>query len=103
MNGNRLELLQGGQEDDLTLVRRLRAGDWSALDELYSRYARQVFQRSWRILRERQAAWDTTQDTFSLFFAHLPCECGRPARDWLFDESARLATRTRSTSEGEQR
>ena len=79
------------RHDDNELVARLRAGDWSALDGLYHRYARPVFQRCWRILRERQASWEATQDTFTAFLVHLPCRCGRPARDWLFETCTRLA------------
>jgi DNA-directed RNA polymerase specialized sigma24 family protein len=88
---SRLRLLVSSQEEDPALVNRLRDGDWSALDALYQRYARQVFQRAWRVLHERQAAWDATQDTFVLFVAHLSCPCGRPVREWLFDASTRLA------------
>lgn len=86
-------LLCTEQEDDRALVARLREGDWSALDTLYGRYARPVFQRCWRILRERPASWETTHDTFASFLTHLPCGCGQPAREWLLDTGTRLAVR----------
>jgi len=86
-------LLCTEQEDDRVLVARLRAGDWSALDPLYSRYARPVFQRCWRVLRERRASWETTHDTFARFLAHLPCPCGQPPREWLLNTGTRLAVR----------
>lgn len=90
-----LYVVRTDQEYDQDLVVRLRDGDWSALDVLYGRYARTVFQRSWRILRERQASWDTTHDTFVTFLAHLPCRCGKPPRDWLLDTGSWLATQLR--------
>lgn len=90
--GQELRLLSTYHEDDRELMARLRAGDWNALDGLYGRYARPVFQRCWRILRERKAAWDATHETFAYFLAHLHCACGRPPREWLFDTCTRLAT-----------
>ena len=90
-----LAVLRTDQEPDRDLVARLRDGDWSALDVLYGRYARTVFQRCWRILRERRMSWETTQDTFATFVVHLPCHCGTPTREWLLDTGTRLATRVR--------
>jgi DNA-directed RNA polymerase specialized sigma24 family protein len=87
-----LRLLCMDQQDDRELVARLREGDWSALDGLYDRYARAVFQRCWRILHERQASWETTQETFAAFLAHLSCRCDQLPREWLFDTCTRLAT-----------
>ena len=88
-----MDVLYSELEDDRVLVKRLRAGDWIALDTLYGRYARPVFQRCWRILRERPASWEITHDTFAMFLTHLPCRCGKPAREWLLDTGARLARR----------
>ncbi|MFJ7219152.1 hypothetical protein [Amycolatopsis sp. NPDC098790] len=88
-----MDVLRTEQEEDRALVARLHDGDWSALDVLYGRYARPVFQRCWRILRERTASWETTHDTFAQFVGHLPCPCGRPAREWLLETGTRLATR----------
>jgi hypothetical protein len=88
-----MEIVCTEQEDDRVLVARLRGGDWNALDVLYSRYARSVFQRCWRILRERPASWETTHDTFASFVGHLPCRCACPARDWLLATGTRLAMR----------
>jgi hypothetical protein len=87
----RLHLLRTAQSDDHELMARLRSGDWSALDRLYNRYARMIFQRCWRVLRERQASWEATHDTFAAFVAHLSCGCDRPPREWLMETSARLA------------
>lgn len=98
-----LRLLCTDQQDDRELVARLREGDWSALDELYDRYARAVFQRCWRILRERQASWEAIQVTFATFLAHLPCGCGQPPREWLYETCARLATQAYTSGRSEQR
>jgi hypothetical protein len=97
-----LRPLSGAQVvDDSELVARLRQGDLSALEIMYERYARAVFQRCWRALREREAAWDATQQTFIAFLTHSPCQCVESAREWLLgactgiaaeltDEAARL-------------
>ncbi|MFD9698221.1 hypothetical protein [Lentzea sp. NPDC059081] len=73
--------------DDRELVERLRAGDWTALDVLYSRYSVPVFQRCWRVLRTREASWDATCDTFASFLVHLPAQ----PREWLLRTSTQLA------------
>jgi hypothetical protein len=83
-------------EDDRELMVRLRAGDWSALDGFYRRYAHPVFQRCWRILRERQASWQVTHDTFAAFLAQLP---SRAPREWLFDTCARLSHQAKDRGE----
>ena len=98
-----LRLVCVNAQDDTALLTRLRAGDWSALDVLYHRYAHPVFLRCWRVLRERPASWQVTQDTFAAFLAHLPCDCGRPPRDWLFDTCIRMSTDRASTNRGDHR
>jgi hypothetical protein len=77
------------QVDDRELLARLRQGDLSALEIIYERYARSVFQRCWRVLREREAAWEATQHTFIAFLAHLPGHGAESARDRLLDAAAR--------------
>ena len=86
-----LRLLSVPQVDDSELVARLRHGDFSALEIMYQRYARSVFQRCWRALREREAAWDATQQTFIAFLLHLSCHGAESARDWLLDACTRIA------------
>jgi DNA-directed RNA polymerase specialized sigma24 family protein len=75
---------------DAELVARLRNGDMSALEIIYGRYARSVFQRCWRALREREAAWEATQQTFIAFLVHLPCLGEESARDWLLRAAPRI-------------
>jgi hypothetical protein len=77
-------------DDDCELVARLRQGDLSALEVIYGRYARSVFQRCWRGLREREAAWEATQQTFIAFLVHLPCLGAESAREWLLCACTRI-------------
>lgn len=50
--------------DDLRLVARIRAGDQSAMSELYDRYARVVYAVALRVLQDASAAEDVLQDIF---------------------------------------
>jgi RNA polymerase sigma-70 factor, ECF subfamily len=50
--------------DDMRLVARIRAGDESAMAELYDRYARVVYAVALRVLQETGAAEDILQDIF---------------------------------------
>jgi RNA polymerase sigma-70 factor (ECF subfamily) len=56
---------------DLELVRRGKAGDFSALEALTSRYEEKVFGLAWRMLQQRQDAEDVTQQTFLSVVQHL--------------------------------
>jgi RNA polymerase sigma-70 factor (ECF subfamily) len=51
-------------DDDALLVGRLDAGDTDALRLLYERYGRIVFGMTYRLLGDRQAAEECTQDVF---------------------------------------
>ena len=51
-------------DDDALLVRRLDAGDTDALRVLYERYGGIVFGMTYRLLGDRQAAEECTQDVF---------------------------------------
>ena len=50
--------------DDAVLVRRLESGDADALRVLYDRYGGIVFGMTYRLLGDRQAAEECTQDVF---------------------------------------
>lgn len=50
--------------DDAHLVRRLHQGDTEALRALYERYGGIVFGMTYRVLGDRQAAEECTQDVF---------------------------------------
>ena len=51
-------------DDDARLVRRLDEGDTDALRVLYDRYGGIVFGMTYRLLGDRQAAEECTQDVF---------------------------------------
>lgn len=50
--------------DDVLLVRRVESGDSDALRALYDRYSGIVFGMTYRLLGDRQAAEECTQDVF---------------------------------------
>jgi RNA polymerase sigma-70 factor (ECF subfamily) len=50
--------------DDHALLTRLATGDQSAVGDLYDRYGRQVFALAVRMLNDRAAAEDVTQEVF---------------------------------------
>ena len=52
------------QTTDADLVRRAKAGDLEAFDQLTTRYERQVYTLAVRIVRQEQDAEDVTQQTF---------------------------------------
>jgi RNA polymerase sigma-70 factor (ECF subfamily) len=56
---------------DLELVRRAKAGDLAAFEELTARYERRVFTVAWRIVRQKQDTEDVTQQTFLSALEHL--------------------------------
>jgi RNA polymerase sigma-70 factor (ECF subfamily) len=51
-------------EEDLRCLERLRAGEKSALAELYDRHASMMYGIAMRILRDRSAAEETVQDAW---------------------------------------
>ncbi len=59
------------QPSDSELVRRAKAGDLAAFEELTARHERQVFTLAFRILRHQQDAEDVTQQTFLSAIEHL--------------------------------
>jgi len=52
------------ESDDAVLVERVHAGDAEALRSLYERYGAIVFGMTYRLLGDRQAAEECTQDVF---------------------------------------
>ncbi len=50
--------------EDMKLVARIRAGDQTAMSELYDRYAKVVYAVALRVLQETSAAEDVLQDVF---------------------------------------
>ena len=70
---------------DAALVLRCRNGDRQAFDALLGRHARQVYGAVFRILHDREDAFDVTQTAFLTAYEHLDrYDPGRPFRSWLF-------------------
>ncbi len=53
-----------GAVADAALVDRARTGDTGAFEELVRRYRNDVFALSYHFLRNREEAWDTSQEVF---------------------------------------
>lgn len=53
-----------GPEEDVSLVRRVKAGDDEAFEVLVRRYRNDVFALAYHFLRDREEAWDISQDVF---------------------------------------
>jgi RNA polymerase sigma-70 factor, ECF subfamily len=60
-----------GQPTDAELVRRAKAGELAAFEQLTLRYERRVFTLALRIVRQEQDAEDVTQQTFLDALEHL--------------------------------
>lgn len=73
------------EDSDAVLVQRCRNGDRRAFDGLLGRHARQVFSAAYRILHDREDAFDVTQTAFLTAYEHLDrYDAGQPFRGWLY-------------------
>lgn len=73
------------EDTDADLVLRCRNGDRRAFDALVGRHARQVFTAAYRILHDREDAFDVTQTAFLSAYEHLDhYDPGQPFRGWLY-------------------
>jgi len=59
------------EADDLSLVRKARAGDDGAFRALVVRYQRKVYAVALGIVRDPDTAWDVAQETFVRAHGHL--------------------------------
>ena len=57
--------------DDQELVRRLRAGDERAFEELVETYRERVYRVAWRVVRDDEVAEDVAQEAFIRVFRHV--------------------------------
>lgn len=70
---------------DATLIDRFRSGDTGAFNELMAAHEDRVFGICLRIMREREAALDATQETFITVFRKADKFTGRSAfSTWLY-------------------
>jgi RNA polymerase sigma-70 factor (ECF subfamily) len=80
------------EADDLSLVRRARAGDDGAFQTLVVRYQRKVYAVALGIVRDTDTAWDVAQEAFVRAHGHLAGLEGDEAfLKWLFRITSHLA------------
>ena len=73
------------EDADATAILRCRNGDRRAFDALIARHARQVFSAVYRILHDREDAYDVTQTAFMTAYEHLDqYDAAQPFRGWLY-------------------
>jgi RNA polymerase sigma-70 factor (ECF subfamily) len=80
------------EADDLSLVRRARAGDDRAFQALVVRYQRKVYAVALGIVRDTDSAWDVAQEAFVRAHGHLAELEGEEAFvKWLFRITSHLS------------
>jgi RNA polymerase sigma-70 factor (ECF subfamily) len=80
-------------QDDQALIQRCQAGDLSAFEPLVEKYRQRVWRLAYRILRDREEAWDVSQEAFIRAYQSLPSFRGQSAfYTWLFRIVVNLAT-----------
>jgi len=80
------------EADDLSLVRKARAGDDGAFQALVVRYQRKVYAVALGIVRDTDTAWDVAQEAFVRAHGHLAGLEGEEAFvKWLFRITSHLA------------
>jgi RNA polymerase sigma-70 factor (ECF subfamily) len=80
------------EADDLSLVRKARAGDDGAFQALVVRYQRKVYAVALGIVRDTDTAWDVSQEAFVRAHSHLAGLDGEEAfAKWLFRITSHLA------------
>jgi RNA polymerase sigma-70 factor (ECF subfamily) len=71
--------------DDHALIERCRNGDVAAFEPLVEKYRDRAWRLAFRILRDREDAWDVTQEAFVRAWQALPSFRGQSAfYTWLF-------------------
>jgi RNA polymerase sigma-70 factor, ECF subfamily len=79
--------------DDQALIERTRRGDVSAFEPLVERYRERVWRLAYNYLRDREDAWDATQEAFVRAWQALPSFRGQSAfYTWLFRIAVNVAT-----------
>jgi RNA polymerase sigma-70 factor, ECF subfamily len=71
--------------DDQTLIERCRNGDVAAFEPLVQKYRDRAWRLAFHVLRDREDAWDVTQEAFVRAWQALPSFRGQSAfYTWLF-------------------
>jgi RNA polymerase sigma-70 factor, ECF subfamily len=81
-----------GGADESSLVARFRDGDPAATAQMYARYGRLVYAVAWRVLGERGAAEEATQQAFVQAWRHAAdLAAERDPAPWLATIARRVA------------
>ncbi len=84
-------LKENTADEDYALVKRLRAGDDFALNEIMQRYKERVYRLSWRYVGNEDAALDVTQETFTkLYFNIEKYDPAYKFSTWVFQIAVNL-------------
>jgi RNA polymerase sigma-70 factor (ECF subfamily) len=84
------------EDVDRALVERVKRGDDSAFERLFSRHAERIFRFASRMCRHAQDAEDILQDTFLAAYRHLDTFRGKARfTTWLYAIAANSCRRTR--------
>jgi RNA polymerase sigma-70 factor (ECF subfamily) len=71
--------------DDQSLIERCRSGEVAAFEPLVEKYRNRVWRLAFNVLRDREDAWDVTQEAFIRAWQALPSFRGQSAfYTWLF-------------------
>jgi RNA polymerase sigma-70 factor (ECF subfamily) len=80
-------------QDDNALVERCRTGDIAAFEPLVEKYRQRVWRLALQLVRDREEAWDISQEAFIRAFQSLGSFRGQSAfYTWLFRIVVNLAT-----------
>ncbi|MFZ5862923.1 MAG: RNA polymerase sigma factor [Nitrospirota bacterium] len=84
------------EDVDRALVERVKEGDSSAFERLFSRHAERIFRFASRMCRHAQDAEDILQETFLAAYRHLNTFGGKARfTTWLYTIAANSCRRTR--------
>ena len=80
-------------QDDQALIERCRAGDLAAFEPLVEKYRQRVWRLAYQVVRDREEAWDISQEAFIRAYQSLASFRGQSAfYTWLFRIVVNLAT-----------
>ena len=80
-------------QDDQALIERCRAGDLAAFEPLVEKYRQRVWRLAYHVVRDREEAWDVSQEAFIRAYQSLASFRGQSAfYTWLFRIVVNLAT-----------
>jgi RNA polymerase sigma-70 factor (ECF subfamily) len=78
--------------NDALLLRQIGQGQLAALEQLFGRYQRQVYQLAFGITRDAETAEEVLQDTFYRLHTHAAeLDATLPLLPWLYRVAANLA------------